>query len=76
MAPTEIARHLGITRRTRSHRDRAAALSSGGGDPVGGRGWSPEPLDSSNEIDVLMRDAEARLAAARILKGSRIGNFR
>src|SRR5437870_4322058 len=34
-----------------------------------------EPVDASNEIDVLMRDAEARLAAARVAKGTRIGNF-
>src|SRR5437763_5178268 len=34
-----------------------------------------EPVDSSNEIDVLMRDAESRLAAARVPQGSRIGNF-
>jgi type VI secretion system protein ImpL len=38
-------------------------------------GGSSEPVDSSNEIDVLMGDAEARLAAARVSKGSRIGNF-
>jgi len=34
-----------------------------------------EPVDASNEIDVLVRDAEARLGAARVPKGSRIGNF-
>src|SRR5215471_3571564 len=38
-------------------------------------GGSSEPVDSSNEVDVLVRDAEARLAAARVPKGSRIGNF-
>jgi len=34
-----------------------------------------EPVDTSNEIDVLMRDAETRLAAARVPKGSRIAHF-
>src|SRR6516165_3448053 len=41
----------------------------------GVEGGSSEPVDGSNEIDVLVRDAEARLAAARVPKGSRIGNF-
>src|SRR6266480_2703819 len=38
-------------------------------------GETAEPVDTSNEIDVLMRDAEGRLAAARVPKGSRIANF-
>jgi type VI secretion system protein ImpL len=38
-------------------------------------GCAPEPVDSSNEIDVLMRDAEARLSAARVSGGSHIANF-
>src|SRR6266496_148101 len=40
------------------------------------QGGSPsEPVDASNEIDVLIRNAEARLAAARVPQGSRIANF-
>jgi len=39
------------------------------------QGGPVEPVDSSNEIDVLVRDAEARLGAARVPKGSHIGNF-
>jgi type VI secretion system protein ImpL len=38
-------------------------------------GAPSEPVDASNEVDVLIRDAEARLAAARIPKGSRLANF-
>src|SRR5438132_9598176 len=41
--------------------------------PAGSAG--AEPVDGSNEIDILIRDTEARLAASRISKGSRIGNF-
>src|SRR5689334_19362172 len=39
------------------------------------QGGAAEPVDPSNEIDVLIRNAEARLAAARVPQGSRIGNF-
>src|SRR5947199_5222273 len=46
------------------HRSRRAAA-----------GDASEPVDSSNEIDVLMRDAENRLAAARVAGGSRIANI-
>jgi type VI secretion system protein ImpL len=38
-------------------------------------GGGAEPVDASNEIDILIRDTEARLAASRISKGSRIANF-
>src|SRR5215469_2928225 len=38
-------------------------------------GGTQEPLDPSNEVDALMRDAETRLAAARVPKGSRLANF-
>ncbi|HEV2445812.1 MAG TPA: ImcF-related family protein [Candidatus Sulfopaludibacter sp.] len=38
-------------------------------------GGPAEPIDSSNEIDILARDAEARLAAARVPIGSRMANF-
>ena len=38
-------------------------------------GAGAEPIDPSNEVDVLAREAEARLAAARIPQGSRIANF-
>src|SRR5215471_9606865 len=38
-------------------------------------GYAPEPVDASNEIDVLIRDAENRLSAARVPKGSSIANF-
>src|SRR5215831_2345415 len=41
----------------------------------GGVGEPVEPVDSSNEIDVLVRDAENRLAAAKVPAGSRIANF-
>src|SRR5438105_4199883 len=34
-----------------------------------------EPVDANNEVDLLIRDAESRLAGARIAKGSRIANF-
>src|SRR5262245_35319546 len=40
-----------------------------------GDGGNAQPADPSNEIDVLVRDAEARLAAAGIPKGSGLGNF-
>jgi hypothetical protein len=39
------------------------------------RGGSTEPIDPSNEVDVLAREAEARLTAAKIPQGSRIANF-
>src|SRR5688572_30664951 len=34
-----------------------------------------EAIDASNEVDILMRDAETRLAAAKVPQGSRIANF-
>ena len=34
-----------------------------------------DPIDASNEIDILIRDAESRLTAARNPQGSRIANF-
>lgn len=34
-----------------------------------------ESIDPSNEVDVLARDAEARLAGARVPQGSRLANF-
>lgn len=40
-----------------------------------GSGGATDPMDPSNEVDVLAREAEARLAAAKIPQGSRIANF-
>src|SRR3954447_23976254 len=38
-------------------------------------GAAAAPIDPSNEIDLLARDAEAKLAGARIAQGARIANF-
>jgi type VI secretion system protein ImpL len=40
-----------------------------------GAAGASEPLDSSNEVDALVRHAEARLASARVPQGSRLANF-
>jgi type VI secretion system protein ImpL len=45
---------------------RRSRMASGGGG---------EPIDPSNEVDILAREAESRLAAARIPQGSKIANF-
>src|ERR1051326_5033882 len=39
------------------------------------QGGASEPVDPSNEIDMLVRTAEAKLTAARVPQGSRIANF-
>src|ERR1041384_5879855 len=39
------------------------------------QGGAGEPIDPSNEIDALIRNAESRLAAAKVPQGSRISNF-
>lgn len=46
---------------------RRSRLASGGA--------PAEPIDASNEVDVLARDAETRLASARVPQGSRLANF-
>src|SRR5581483_3065121 len=38
-------------------------------------GVSAAPIDPSNEVDVLARDAEAKLAAARVAQGAHVANF-
>jgi len=38
-------------------------------------GVAAAPIDPSNEIDLLARDAEAKLAGARVAQGSHIANF-
>ena len=38
-------------------------------------GDTAEAVDSANEVDILMRDADTRLAAAKIPQGSRVANF-
>lgn len=38
-------------------------------------GVASAPIDPSNEIDILARDAEAKLAAARVAQGGHVANF-